>query len=94
MGGPYEHFMQSQTVGVLRGRIELDAGGHRIVATVLGGEASLEIAEEYDEITAFGTDTPIRYINPRHRLQVRIDCGLDEMTITVDPEPGPEAAKR
>ncbi len=87
MTDPYQHGVTSQQVGVLRGRIEMDSGALQVVATVLGGTADIELIEEHDDIiTAFGTAEPVRYLNPRRRLRLTVECALDEMTITAAPD--------
>jgi hypothetical protein len=90
MTGPYEHVTQSQTVNVLRGRIELDQGDTRMVAAVLGGQAHIELVDDYDAaISALWSKDPVRYVNRRQRLRLTVECDLDEMVIKTGPaEPG------
>lgn len=90
MTGPFEHVTSSTEVRVLRGRIELDEGGRKVVATVLGGEATIELIERFDaQITTSGVAEPIRYVGRIRTLRLEIEAPLDEMVITVDPPNGP-----
>ena len=86
-GHPYERERVTQDVRVLSGQIELDCGTHKLVATVLSGEAEVALVEKFDEaITAFGTEQPVRLIGQRQKLRLTIEADLDGMTITLDPK--------
>jgi hypothetical protein len=84
--GPYEHAIESQVTRVCRGRIELAGEDYRTVATVLSGEATFELIEQFDDaITAFGLAEPIRFVGRRQLLRLTVECDLDAMTITREP---------
>lgn len=86
MTGPYEHVRESTGLRMLRGRIELEQEGQKVVATVLGGEATLELVEQFDDaITAFGQDQPVRFVGRRNKLRLLVECDLDQMVITTEP---------
>jgi len=82
MTGPHERVRETQEMPVLTGRIELDVGGRLVLATVRGGDATIELIEQVDDaVFAFGQPEPVRLINERVRLRLVIECDLGEMTV-------------
>lgn len=82
---PYERIVQAQEIPVLRGRIELEQDGRKVTATVLGGHASIELVDQFDdEVTAFGLAQPVRFVRRRQMLRLEVECDLDEMVITTE----------
>jgi hypothetical protein len=73
---------------VLSGRIELDCGGQKLVATVRGGEATVTLSEDWEaQVYEFGSEQPVRKIRERMTLRLEIEASLDEMTVQIDPAP-------
>jgi hypothetical protein len=94
MTGPYERVYESQYLYPVAGRIELNLGGGRTVtATVLRGDATIELSEKYDDaVTAFGMTEPIRFVNQRQKLRLIVEADLDGMVIDFSGGADGEAA--
>lgn len=85
--GPYRH-EQSADFLLASGRVQLEHSGGRLDITVLRGEAEVALSEKFDDVvTTFGSDRPIRYVNPRKTVRLVIEATLDQMVIHTDPEP-------
>lgn len=88
MIGPYERLFGLHQLYPVNGRIDLNLGaGRTVTATLLSGDASIELIEKYDDliekydIQAFGQPDPIRFVNQRQKLRLVVEADLDGMTI-------------
>lgn len=88
MTGPYARAVGSRGWRVLSGRIDLDAGDYQVTATILAGEAELDVTEEHPESIAELLD-PIRYLSTQRRLRLVIEADMAGMVLRFDPKNPP-----
>lgn len=86
---PYDRVSSTRELLVLSAHIELDCGDLGITAATRGGQATIRLVEEFDDIvTAWGLDNPIRLINPARRLVLEIDSPIQDLTFRTKPRNG------
>ncbi len=86
MTWPIRHESTAQ-VPFVNGHVDLRAGDQRVRATLLRGEAEINLIEEtIDEVHLFGAVQPVRWTR-RGRVRIVVEADVDDLVLTLDPNP-------
>lgn len=86
---PYDRVSSTRELLVMSAKIELDCGSLSLIAETRGGQATIRMVEEFDDIlTAWGLNDPVRLINPTRRLVLEIDSPIQDLMWRTKPGNG------